>query len=185
MAAPVLDRLIPMEDYLRTSYEPECEYIDGVLLSKDMPKNNHSLLQFLLMVQLAAQQLRLGLSIRPELRVAVGAGRVRVPDIAVFEGPLREQIPTRAPAVTIEILSDSESFSALTAKVRDHLASGVKLVIIPDPTDKTVMIADAAGLRSIQSPQIVRVQLKKGELAIDFDNLFAQMEAELNAPDEA
>jgi len=174
-----------MEDYLRTSYEPECEYINGVLVPKEMPKLNHALLQRLLMALLEMDRVRLGISYFAELRIRMAEGWFRVPDIAIFEGPVREQIPTRAPAVTIEILSDSESFSALRAKVRDHLASGVRLVIIPDPTDKTVVIADAAGLRTIPSPQIVRVQLKKGELAIDFDNLFAQMEAELNAPDEA
>src|SRR5580698_1605470 len=36
---------VSVEEYLRTSYEPNCEYIDGVLIQKPMPTTGHSRLQ--------------------------------------------------------------------------------------------------------------------------------------------
>ncbi len=34
--------LIPLEEYLRTSYEPDMEYVDGVLVQRNVGKCSHS-----------------------------------------------------------------------------------------------------------------------------------------------
>jgi hypothetical protein len=47
-AAPTLP-LVSVEEYLRTHYEPHCEYLDGVLAPKAFPDYIHSTFQMLLM----------------------------------------------------------------------------------------------------------------------------------------
>jgi Uma2 family endonuclease len=36
---------VPVEEYLSTSYEPPCEYVDGQLIQKPMPTWQHGILQ--------------------------------------------------------------------------------------------------------------------------------------------
>lgn len=48
MATAPAAPFVSVEDYLKTDYEPHCEYLDGVLLSKPMPDRLHSRLQALL-----------------------------------------------------------------------------------------------------------------------------------------
>ena len=45
MAAAVL---IPLEEYLTHSFQPDCEYVDGQLVERNVGEYSHSLLQSLL-----------------------------------------------------------------------------------------------------------------------------------------
>ena len=40
--------MVSVEDYLRRTEKPYCEYVDGVLYSKAMPTTLHGLVQFTL-----------------------------------------------------------------------------------------------------------------------------------------
>jgi Uma2 family endonuclease len=41
--------IVPLEEYLHTSYEPECEWINGTLKEKSMPDGYHAYFQGLLL----------------------------------------------------------------------------------------------------------------------------------------
>jgi hypothetical protein len=51
--------LIPLSDYLTTSFRPDREYVDGVLVERNVGKNEHSRLQSLLagVVRIAGRSL--------------------------------------------------------------------------------------------------------------------------------
>jgi len=144
-----------------------------------MPKNRHSILQMLLTEQLRAQARQLQLAVRPELRIRTNPTRFRIPDVCVYEGVQAEEVPSRPPLLTFEVTSDSEPMSALKAKVRDHLSMGTRLAIVIDPEDRSVLLQDGHGLRSLES-RLLQVETKKGVLEIDFDALFAEMDQELS-----
>ena len=40
--------IVPVEEYLRTSYDPDMEYVDGALLERNVGERRHSRLQFLI-----------------------------------------------------------------------------------------------------------------------------------------
>ena len=44
--------IVPLEEYLRTSYEPDCEYVDGELVERNAGSRKHSRLQGLLVAYL-------------------------------------------------------------------------------------------------------------------------------------
>jgi Uma2 family endonuclease len=46
-AAPTLP-LVPVEEYLNSSYHPDMEYVDGVLVESAVPTIPHSVLQMIL-----------------------------------------------------------------------------------------------------------------------------------------
>src|SRR5438067_10350924 len=66
-----------VEEYLKYSGKPNCEYIDGELRPKPMPTSNHGLLEFLLAWLLRQQ----GMDARPEVTVRISPTRYLVPDV--------------------------------------------------------------------------------------------------------
>lgn len=48
MAVAPIPPLVSVEEYLSSSYRPDLEYVDGVLVRRGMPAIAHSLLQMIL-----------------------------------------------------------------------------------------------------------------------------------------
>ena len=42
---PVSDRFVPVEEYLSTSYQPDCEYDEGVVVERNLGEIEHAFLQ--------------------------------------------------------------------------------------------------------------------------------------------
>jgi Uma2 family endonuclease len=177
MAASPTIPLISEEEYLRTDFELECEFVEGVLIPKSMPKTLHSKLQKLLMLQLAAQEKQLGFEVYPELRIRIRPSVYRVPNLAVFVEPPNGEVPTNAPRITFEILSETETVEELSAKVKDHHRMGVQMVVVANPHRKEVFVAGSDGLlHEMAPPAHVAIPLPSGTvLAINFDELFASL----------
>ncbi len=83
--------LVPVEEYLRYSSDPNCEYRDGVLYPKPMPTTVHALLEFMLVLMLR----KLGLQAAPEVTVRVSPTKYLVPDVAAAP-VLQRPYPTEA-----------------------------------------------------------------------------------------
>ncbi len=170
--------MVSVEEYLNTSYEPHCEYVDGLLLPKAVSDYTHTKLQKLLLLFLASQEEKLGLEGLAELHIRVTPTRFRIPDFcAITETPADGRYPDTPPLFTIEIASLEEPWPALRGKVRDHLAMGVPLIIIADPYNRTVMVAtQSAPLREISPPLIVDIPVPNGSvLPINFDELYGRL----------
>ncbi|MCS6830054.1 MAG: Uma2 family endonuclease [bacterium] len=71
---------------------------------------------------------------------------LRAPDIAFVrreklpEGELPEQFARFVPDIVAEVVSPTDTYSALTSKVSQWLESGVRLVWVVDPSDRTVSV---------------------------------------------
>src|ERR1700744_832565 len=89
---------VPVEVYLRSSYEPDAEYVDGEIERRPMGELDHAAWQQAILKYFWPYEKSWGVYVFPELRVRVSATRYRVPDITVLDRsrPL-EQIITRAP----------------------------------------------------------------------------------------
>ena len=120
--------LVPVEEYLRRSEKPNCEYLDGVLQPKAMPTTLHAWIQSLLIVLLSRQ----GKIALTELTVPVTPTTFLVPDVAVVRS-LQFPYPTDAPALCIEILSPEDRVGALLAKCEQYRAWGVACCWVVDP----------------------------------------------------
>lgn len=178
-AAPTVP-FVSIESYLSTSYEPNCEYLDGRLLPKSMPDYLHSKLQALILLLLGTAGRDLGIEVLAEVHLRVTGNRFRVPDVAgLTAAPMDGRYPdSRTPPLfTIEIVSQDESWSSLRGKVSDHLAVGVSVVILADPHSKSVMVATPdEPLHELRSPLLLDVPVPGGAvLQIDFDRLYSQL----------
>jgi Uma2 family endonuclease len=79
---------VPLDEYLATSYRPDCEYLDGELVLRNAGERDHSRLQHFLERYLGNREIEWGIVVLPEQRVQVKPTRYRVPDIAVFSPPI-------------------------------------------------------------------------------------------------
>jgi Uma2 family endonuclease len=128
--------LVPLEEYLTTVYEPDCEYVDGEILERSMGEVDHGGLQGILVAWFYNHRKKLGLHVFPETRTQVAARRYRVPDIAVTLTKPIGSILRDPPFLCIEILSPEDRVGRMEEKIDDYLRFGVRYIWLIDPRKK-------------------------------------------------
>jgi Uma2 family endonuclease len=143
--------LISVEEYLRTSYRPDCDYVDGEVFERNVGETDHSWLQTMLSAYLVARRTQWGITVLVEQRVQVTATHFRVPDICVLLGPKpAEQVLTKPPFICIEILSPEDRWPRTQQRIDDSLAMGVPYVWVLDPATKTAYsVSRPAGTKQV------------------------------------
>lgn len=165
---------VPLEEYLHTSYEPECEWVDGVLKQKTMPDEYHSWCQVFLLMFFHDRHLEFGLRPLPELRIRISPLRYRVPDALVIPANA-SFLPTIkvTPLICIEVLSPEDRKSDLMEKIEDYLRMGVSTIWIVDPRKRTLAMADADGIHQVEELTLhgTEVKLTATEIFAELDQL--------------
>ncbi len=165
--------LISVEEYLSTSYRPDCDYIDGEVRERNLGEKAHSRVQFELGRYVDARYREMGIWVWPEQRVQVSARRFRIPDLCITLEDPPEQIFVRPPFICIEILSKDDTFEDTYESVRDYLNFGVPYVWVVDPNDREVIAYSAQGARNAIDG-ILRTA--DPEIIVDLSEVFAAME---------
>ena len=130
--------LVPVETYLSTPYDPDCDYVDGVLEERNAGEKDHSKLQGNLYVYLRHHFEKFYTAIEQRIRVA--PARFRVPDLCVYTQEPAEQILVTPPFLCVEILSPEDRMSRMQEKIEDYLKFGVRFVWLIDPRSKRAEI---------------------------------------------
>jgi Uma2 family endonuclease len=134
MAAGAQLTHVPLDVYLSTSYEPDAEYVDGVIEERSMGEYDHSSWQHALDVWFAQHAREWGIRVRPELRIQVSESNFRIPDVTVLDRNLPvEQVITRPPLAVFEILSPEDTVTRLLTKLADYEKMGIRAIIVIDP----------------------------------------------------
>ena len=140
--------LIPVSEYLSTSYDPDCDYVDGEVLERKVGELDHSRLQTVLSAYFFSREKQWGVFAVVEQRVQVSPTRFRVPDVCVVAGAEPdEQIFTKPPMLCIEILSPEDTMSRMLERVDDYLAFGVSHVWVIDPRTKRAYDYASTGMQ--------------------------------------
>jgi Uma2 family endonuclease len=126
--------VVSLSEYLATSYRPDCEYLEGELLARNVGEWDHSRLQSLLSVYLCNREKQWGILVVLAQSVQVTTTHVRVPDISVLAGPPPAGgIVVEPPFLCIEILSPSDRMMEMQERIDDYLAFGVRYVWLLHP----------------------------------------------------
>jgi Uma2 family endonuclease len=127
--------LIPVEEYLRTTSDPDCEYVDGVIEERPVGEYDHATWQTILAAFFTMRQAELGIEARTELRMQVAPRRFRVPDVTILSRKApREQIITRPPLAVFEILSPEDTMARMLEKLADYERMGIPAIWVIEPT---------------------------------------------------
>ena len=138
--------MMSVEEYLATSYFPDRDYVDGVVLQRNLGERDHSKLQMALSAYFFIRRKKWGIHVYPEQRVQVSRTRFRIPDVCVIVGPEpEEQIFTKPPFLCIEILSPEDRAAATQKRIDDYLAFGVRYVWVLNPRTRRAYIHTAEG----------------------------------------
>ena len=142
---------ISVEEYLATSYRPDCDYVDGEVVERNLGEWDHGRLQAILAAYLILREKGWGVKVATETRLRVKPTRLRIPDICVIVGNTAERVLTKPPFICIEILSPEDRMSRVEERVKDYLEMGVPYVWVLDPRSKQTYAATAAeGLRKVK-----------------------------------
>ena len=162
--------LVPVEEYLRSSYRPDCHYVDGRIVERHMGEREHSISQREFI------RIFLGLSgfhVFPEQRVQVKADRYRVPDLCVVAGDdPRESILTGPPFLYIEIISKDDRLTDVQDVIGDYLDFGVRCVWIVDPRKRRAWVHTTEGAREVKDGVL---RTSDPEIAIALDKVFSAL----------
>ncbi len=173
MTAPA-PTLVSVEEYLRTDYSPDCDYVEGELQERNVGEKDHGKVQKALILYLGPREKQFGIWVIAEQRLQVTATRFRVPDICVVVGPEPgEQILTRPPAICVEVVSPEDRMSRIQEKIDDYLRFGVRCVWVIDPKTRRAWMYTPDGIAEVRDGML-RAPLGDGrELAVPLAEIFA------------
>ena len=134
MATSVLTRIA---EYLKTSYRPDREYVDGEILERKIGKWEHARVQALLAMWFGQHERAWGIQTATEWRTQVSETRVRIPDVVLVTRGSQPEVLVSAPLLVVEILSPDDSYSDTQTRANDYTAMGVETIWIIDPQTRT------------------------------------------------
>jgi len=162
--------LVPVEEYLRTTYHPDCDYVDGEVLERNVGERDHSKVQRELILYFGTRAKKWNLQVYPEQRVQVSARRFRIPDVCVVIGPEpTDQIFRDPPFICIEILSKDDTLDQMQEKIDDFLRFGVRYVWVINPRNRRAWVYSPDGSREIKDGVL---RTENPSLAVPLGELF-------------
>jgi len=173
---PIGDRLISVEEYLSTGYEPDCEYDDGVVVERNLGEFEHSFLQAILVTIFTNNMDSWGVFGLPEQHVQIKSPRFLVPDVCVLRlGSPREKILTHPPLIAIEIMSPEDTIRRASAKAVEYLDFGVEHVWVIDPSARVAYRGTPSKLELVPSGELsvpdTAILVRIGELFEKLDSM--------------
>ena len=175
MAANVISPLLSLEEYLHTTYHPDCDFVDGHLEARNLGEPGHGLLKIELGYWFRLHRDEWNIRVASELRTHVAAERVRIPDTTVYRADegAREQVRVTPPLLAIEILSPEDRISRVLIRLNDFLTMGVKHIWLIDPEERIAYTCTVQGLRRVELPQLT---VPDSPIYLDLPELFKALD---------
>jgi Uma2 family endonuclease len=135
-----------LSEYLKTSYRPDRDWIDGEVKERNMGEGQHALIQKFFVLFLARKEESWGIRVLPEQRVQTSENHYRVPDVCVARAsdPF-EAIVRVAPLLCVEVLSWDDRMTEIQERVDDYFGMGVQAVWVVDPRRRRALAAGSGG----------------------------------------
>jgi Uma2 family endonuclease len=174
MSAIPQPQRVPVEVYLATSYRPDCDYVDGEVLERNLGTFDHAFVQGLLVKLFLNHGGDWKCLAIPEQRIRIDAERYRIPDVCVLrKSALREQIVTQPPFICIEILSPEDRLMRMRERVDDFLELGTEHVWIVDPGLRRGYVCSRIGF---QEPEGGVFAVPGTPIRVVLSDLFAELD---------
>jgi Uma2 family endonuclease len=137
-----VETTVSVEEYLHTSYRPDCDYVDGEVQERNVGEKDHGRTQGRIYRYLCNLHPELDERLIPEQRVQVKPTRFRVPDLCLLaEDAPDEQVVSYPPILCIEILSPEDRLSRYLERLNDYFQMGVPVCWVIDPTTRQAWVA--------------------------------------------
>jgi Uma2 family endonuclease len=171
---PIEEPRLTVEEYLLTSYEPDCDYVDGRIEERNVGEHDHGYLQTLLATLFTNNRKLWGLHTVTDVRTQVSPRRFRIPDLSVMRADApRDPILRNPPLIAIEILSPEDRLNRIQIRVNDYLAFGVEHIWVIDPENRIAYTADRFGFHSVLEGELT---VPGTPIRVVLSELFAELD---------
>ena len=168
--------LVSIEEYLSSSYEPDLEFVDGVLEEKNMGERDHGFLQMILGGWFLQHRSEWKVDVIAEYRTRTSKSRVRLPDVCVvWQGEGDQRVRVTAPLLVIEILSPEDRPGRVMKRLDDFVAMGVENIWILDPSDRSAATYSRFGMKAVSGD---RLEIVGTGIYLDVRETFAALDSE-------
>jgi Uma2 family endonuclease len=165
---------IPVEEYLRTVYRPDCDYIDGEVLERNMGETPHARLQTFFARYFAPYEDDWHFEVLTEQRLQTGPKNYRVPDLMLARFPnLDERIIRTPPLLCLEVLSSEDRMRRVQERIDDYARIGVPSSWIVDPWRGVTYQAGGDG---VMHEEKQRLTVPGTEIGIDVHAIWAELD---------
>jgi Uma2 family endonuclease len=127
---------ISVEEYLKTVYRPDCDYVDGVIEERNAGEVDHGSVQARFAQVFLNLYKETGLFAMTEVRMRLRERKYRIPDVMVTRGKPAKRIVTTPPLLCIEILSSEDRIARVNTRIQEYLDFGVPVVWLVDPEER-------------------------------------------------
>jgi Uma2 family endonuclease len=167
--------VVSIEEYLSTSYRPDCDYIDGEVRERNVGEYDHGRLQARMAIWFGRHERDWRIRVVVEQRLRVSSGRFRIPDVCVIDWnqPI-EQVFTSPPLICIEVLSKDDSLRSIRQRVDDYLSFGVPHVWILDPVLRKAYVCTPTGF---QEPDGGVLEAAGSSIRVPLSEVFAELDS--------
>ena len=170
--------LVPLSEYLKTVYRPDCDYVDGEVQERNLGEVPHSGLQSFFAAVFFVKKKAWGVRALTEQRVQVSKSRFRIPDVCVLTlGASPDPIIRTPPLLCIEILSPEDTFSRTQERIADYTAMGVEHVWLIDPIRRRIWVTESRTQRELDADALTipgtPIRIAVAEIFAELDDLEA------------
>jgi Uma2 family endonuclease len=169
MAALPDSSAVSLEEYLRTSYEPDVEFVDGVLVERNVGDWLHSLIQSNILAALRRKYPHLKVVV--EFRSRTTASRYRIPDVTVLLTAPTTRYLLEAAFLVVEVLSEDDSMTRVIGKLQEYAALGVPNIWLIDPRMKLMWVYRPPALVEIEGDTVA---VTDGSVELSRTEIFAE-----------
>jgi Uma2 family endonuclease len=129
---------VSLSEYLRSSYSPDCDYVDGELQERNVGELDHAEVEGALVQWFRNHGSEWNIRAVPEMRVQTGPSRFRIADVCLIarDAPA-EQVLQHPPLAVIEVLSPEDRVSRYHERLDDYRKMGVRNIWVVDPQNRS------------------------------------------------
>jgi Uma2 family endonuclease len=161
------------EEYLTTTYRPDCDYVDGRLEERNF--GDHAFLQAILGHLFMSNRKVWGVVAATDWRVQVRKSNYRIPDVTVLPvGSSKEPVLRQPPLLVIEILSPRDTLKKMATRCEDYVQFGIPNIWIVDPETRQAWYLTAQSLEPADSGELV---IEGTPIRVGLGEVFAELDA--------
>jgi Uma2 family endonuclease len=163
---------ITLEQYLRTPYEPDAEFVNGEVEERNVGEYDHSVVQWAILDWFRRHDKEWKTRTIQEQRTRLRSGNVRIPDVSVWARDVPVQPVFSEPQIiAIEVLSPEDRQARVQERIEDFRQFGIPHIWIVDP-------AKRRGWNCSDGNWIVknRFELADSPIYLDLEELFKELD---------
>lgn len=166
--------LVSLEEYLKTTYRPDRDFLEGELLERNMGEQQHAAIQGFFIRYFGNYRREWNVRALPEQRVQVRPERFRIPDVCLVRSTDPwDPVVRFPPLLCIEVLSSGDTVRDIQRRVDDYVAMGVKHTWVLDPWDR---IGYNASERGLEQPADGVLRIEGTPIAVSLAEVFAELD---------